>query len=175
MKTTLFRIVLLGLTWAALQGSFGGGVLFAGLAFGAGVLYVVRPLFPWSGGRSRGLIGDLRVLLVRTWWSFVLALVFIRELVTSALQVAVYTVQPRLGIRPGIVAYPLDVQTDREITMLANLISLTPGTLSLDVAPDRSHLYIHSISVHTDDGTDVVQDIKRSLEAYVRRALGPRG
>jgi len=171
---TLLRLVLLMLMWAALQGSVDGGVLFTGLALAAGVLYVVRPLFPWEASGSRHVLRELRVLLSRTGWSLVLALVFIRELVASALQVASLTLQPTFRMRPGIVAYPLEVQTDREITVLANLISLTPGTLSLDVAPNRSHLFIHAISIETEDGTDVVQNIKGSLEEYVRRALGPR-
>jgi multicomponent Na+:H+ antiporter subunit E len=67
------------------------------------------------------------------------------------------------------------VQTDREITVLANMISLTPGTLSLDVAPDRSAIYIHAIMVSTPGGQDVIDGIKSSLEKHVGRALGPDG
>jgi multicomponent Na+:H+ antiporter subunit E len=58
--------------------------------------------------------------------------------------------------------------------MLANLISLTPGTLSLDVSPDCHCLYVHAISVETEDGAEVIDDIKGSLEKHVARALGPR-
>jgi multicomponent Na+:H+ antiporter subunit E len=58
--------------------------------------------------------------------------------------------------------------------MLANLISLTPGTLSLDVSPDKRCLYVHAMSVETDDGTEVIDGIKTSLEKHVSRALGPK-
>jgi len=92
----------------------------------------------------------------------------------SALQVARYTIQPTLQIRPAIIEYPLDVRSAREITVLANMISLTPGTLSMDVSPDCECLYIHAITVSTEDGSEVITDIKGSLEKHVARALGPR-
>lgn len=174
MVSTLVRLLLLVLLWAALQGSFAGGTLFLGLVFAGGVIFLTQPLFTEDESSDRGAVRSLVVLLKRIGWTGVLVLVFLRELTVSALRVARYTVQPELRIHPGIVAYPLDVQTDREITVLANLISLTPGTLSLDVSPDRAQLYIHAISVEEDDGADVVRDIKGSLEEYVSRALGPR-
>lgn len=175
MLVTILQIVLLTLVWAALQGSFSVGNLLLGTVLAGVVLRLSRPVlrgekeFEAQSARRRP-----RPFL-RAWRVFVLLLVFLQELTQSALQVARYTLQPTLRIRPGVVAYPLDVQTGREITALANLISLTPGTLSLDVAPDRSHLYVHSISVETEDGREVIREIKTSLEKHVSRALGPRG
>jgi len=72
---------------------------------------------------------------------------------------------PKEQIRPGIVAIPLDIRTDAEITMLANLITLTPGTLSLDVADDRSCLYVHSIDV--GDPEQFRREIKDGFERLV--------
>jgi multicomponent Na+:H+ antiporter subunit E len=95
-------------------------------------------------------------------------------MVMSAVQVARSTVQPTLQIRPAIIEYPLDVESAREITVLANMISLTPGTLSMDVSPDRKVLYVHAITVSTDDGSEVIAEIKGSLEKHVKRALGSR-
>jgi multicomponent Na+:H+ antiporter subunit E len=65
-------------------------------------------------------------------------------------------------MRPGVVAVPLDARTDAEITLLANLITLTPGTLSLDVSADRSFLYVHAMYV--DDVNDVKRQIKDGFE-----------
>jgi multicomponent Na+:H+ antiporter subunit E len=103
----------------------------------------------------------------------VLLLVFLREVVESAVQVAGFVLQPSLSIKPAVIEYPLNVQTDREITTLANMISLTPGTLSMDVSPDRSAIYVHAISVSSRDGQEVIDEIKGSLEKHVSRALGP--
>jgi multicomponent Na+:H+ antiporter subunit E len=72
---------------------------------------------------------------------------------------------PKEQIRPGIVAIPLDIRTDAEITMLANLITLTPGTLSLDVADDRSCLYVHTIDV--GDPEQFRREIKDGFERLV--------
>ena len=79
-------------------------------------------------------------------WLSLIAL-FGKELILSALKVAWLAVQPRINIRPAIVAYPLTVTTDAQITLLANMITLTPGTLSVDVSEDQRTLYIHAIDV----------------------------
>jgi multicomponent Na+:H+ antiporter subunit E len=79
-------------------------------------------------------------------WLALLGL-FVRELVLSALRVAWLVVQPKPRLHPGIIAYPLTVTTDAQITLLANMITLTPGTLSIDVSDDRRTLYIHAIDV----------------------------
>lgn len=174
MVATFIRIALLALIWVALQGSFSVGNVLLGVLFGAAIIRISRPLFeaddPTEAHRFREGIRPV----ARLWRVLVLVVVFLRELVISALQVARYTIQPTLDIRPAIIEYPLDVQTGREITVLANLISLTPGTLSLDVSPDCNYLYVHAISVETEDGSEVISDIKGSLEKHVGRALGAR-
>jgi multicomponent Na+:H+ antiporter subunit E len=83
------------------------------------------------------------------WLSLIL--LFVKELLLSALRVAWLAVQPRIAIRPAIVAYPLTVATDAQITLLANLITLTPGTLSVDVSDDRKWLYIHAIDIESKE------------------------
>ena len=87
---------------------------------------------------------------------------FLWQLILSNLRVAYDVITPRLYMRPGIVAVPLDAQTDEEITLLANLITLTPGTLSLGVSEDRRTLYVHAMFV---DSPDRVRDsIKNGFE-----------
>jgi len=174
MFATFVRVLLLALIWAALQGTFALLTVLTGGVFAGGVLAITQPLFKEADGPARGPGRAVQVFVVRTGWTLVLVLVFLRELVVSGGEVASYTVQPTLTVKPGVVAYPLDVETDREITVLANLISLTPGTLSLDVSQDREHLYIHAMSVEGEKGRTVIRDIKGSLEEYVSRALGPR-
>lgn len=169
MIATFVRVVLLTLVWAALQGSFGPGTLVVGALFSWAILHLTRPLFNTEEENVVAGKGPVR----RLWRSLVLIVVFLREVVLSALEVAGYVLQPSLNIRPAIIEYPLNVQTDREITMLANMISLTPGTLSMDVAADRSAIYVHAISVTSEDGQEVIDDIKGSLEKHVHRALGP--
>ena len=72
-------------------------------------------------------------------------------------------------MRPGVIGIPLDAKTDLEITMLANVISLTPGTLSLDVSPDRKTLYIHAMYVVDPD--ELRREIKDGLERRLMELL----
>jgi multicomponent Na+:H+ antiporter subunit E len=80
-----------------------------------------------------------------------LTLLFVKELVLSALRVAWLVVQPGLSIRPAIIAYPLTVTSDAQITLLANLITLTPGTLSVDVSADKKTLFVHAIDMDSKE------------------------
>ncbi len=71
----------------------------------------------------------------------------ILEIIMANLKVALAVISPIRYLKPGIIGVPLSCKNDIEITLLANLISLTPGTLTLDVSPDRKYLYIHTICI----------------------------
>src|SRR5690606_25257724 len=92
-----------------------------------------------------------------------LALLFVQELILSALRVAALVLRPRLDLRPALIAFPLTATRDVEITLLANLITLTPGTLSVDVSADRRYLMIHAIDVA--DREALVRSIREGFEA----------
>jgi multicomponent Na+:H+ antiporter subunit E len=94
---------------------------------------------------------------------------YAREIFLSNLRVAHDTLTPAHLSRPGILAVPLRVRTDLEILLLANLISFTPGTLSLDVSSDRRVLYVHVMFL--DDPERTRRDITDQLEGRVLRLL----
>lgn len=94
---------------------------------------------------------------------------YLKELVFANLRVAHDALTPTHHMRPGIVAIPLDARTDLEILLLANLISMTPGSLSIDVATDRSVLYVHALYV--DDPDAFRSEIKATLERRVLELL----
>ena len=98
-----------------------------------------------------------------------LLLLFLRELIVSALKVAWLVVQPRLNIRPAIIAYPLTVTTDLQIALLANMITLTPGTLSVDVSADRKTLYVHAIDMESKE--DLIGSIAAGFERKILEVL----
>ncbi|MEM6679989.1 MAG: Na+/H+ antiporter subunit E [Pseudomonadota bacterium] len=98
-----------------------------------------------------------------------LVIYFMYELLRSAWRVFYTVMTPGLDISPAFHALPLDAQSDMAITLTGNLITLTPGTLTVDVTPDRKFLLIHSM--YTDDGPEAVNaDIKAGLEKVVMRA-----
>jgi len=174
MVATLVRVLILTIFWAALQGSFAPADLLLGVILGTAVVLFARPLYDANDPSEQTKVSSALRPVQRFGRFLVLVLVFFRELITSSIRVARYTLQPKLNIRSGIVAYPLGVSTDREITALANLITLTPGTMSMHVSDDRSTLYIHTMSVASESGEEVIEDIQTSLELHVRRALGPK-
>jgi multicomponent Na+:H+ antiporter subunit E len=98
-----------------------------------------------------------------------LALLFLRELLVSAVRVAMLALRPRVKLNPAIVSYPLSVSTDAEITILANLITLTPGTLSVDVSEDRKTLLIHCIDVR--DAETAIDEISGGFETKILEAF----
>jgi len=92
------------------------------------------------------------------------------ELVKANLQVAYEVITPNLNMTPGIVAVPLDISSDFQITMLANLITLTPGTLSLDVSEDKKVLYVHSMYIK--DREEFIKGIKTGFEKRIIEISG---
>jgi multicomponent Na+:H+ antiporter subunit E len=151
--TSFLRNILLAILWVALTGHLSA----ANLALGFGLGALVELFLHHERGSPGYLIKLTRVLR--------LALYFLWELLLSNLRVALDVATPRYAMRPGIVAVPLDARTDAEITLLSNLISLTPGTLSLHVSESRTTLYVHSMYIR--DAETTRRQIKRGLERRV--------
>lgn len=87
---------------------------------------------------------------------------FLYELILANLEVAFDIITPKHRMNPSIIAYPLNAKTEMEITFLANLITLTPGSLCLDVSSDKKVLYIHSMYV--SDPEQYKEKLKNGLE-----------
>lgn len=92
---------------------------------------------------------------------------FLKELFFASLKVAYDIITPDFLLKPGVIAYPLLARTDLEITLLANMISLTPGTLSMAVSEDRKTLYVHSLYILKDDKEGVIATIKKGFERRI--------
>jgi multicomponent Na+:H+ antiporter subunit E len=154
----LFMLNLfLALGFSAVRGQF----TLTGLATGFGVgylaLWISKPLYP----RATYFVRVPRVLHLVGY--------FIYELIISNFKVMWEVITPRHSSRPGIIGIELSAQTDLEIILVANMISLTPGTLSLDLSPDRRTLYVHFMFL--DDPEAARRDIKDGLERRVLEAL----
>jgi multicomponent Na+:H+ antiporter subunit E len=150
MIALIWNIALM-LIWVALTGSFTGPNLLLGFVLGYLILGLAlrdKPEFAKYVGKVPKFIGFIGY--------------FFWELLMSNLKVAYDVLTPTHHMCPGVIAVPLDAETDGEITIVANLISLTPGTLSLDVSTDRKVLYIHVMYLVDRDA--VLRSIK-SLEA----------
>ncbi len=153
MIVFLVNLLLAGL-WVASTGVFTYGNALLGFAVGFFVLWWLRPLL----GKTTTYFRKLPLAL---WFG----LLFLWEMLKSNVLVARDVLVPWARRKPGIVAVPLDARTDLEITALANLLTLTPGSLCVDVSSDRSTLYVHSMFV--GDPERVRRHIKQRFEAWI--------
>ena len=85
---------------------------------------------------------------VRAYRIFHFYFFFIMQVIIANLKIAYDIVTPKHLMCPGVIAVPLDTQSDFEVIMITNIITMTPGTLSLDVSMDRRVLYIHAMYIH---------------------------
>jgi multicomponent Na+:H+ antiporter subunit E len=146
--------LMLAIIWAAITGSASIHNLVFGFLLSTAALWIVRGEINATGYLPR--LGRIFSLLI----------LFLKELGLSAWKVAVMVLSPKMDLKPGIFAFPLTVDRDFEITLLANLITLTPGTLSVDVSKDRKILYVHAI-----DCSDIEQTKRDIANGFERKIL----
>lgn len=157
--TFVLSALILAIMWAAITDSFTMLNFLFGLSIAVAALYVMR--YRIAGPRIFRRLGRMASL----------AALFFYELVLSAFRVAALVMRPNLYayLKPGIVAFPLKVETDIEIALLANLITLTPGTLSVDVSDDRKVLFVHALAVPERD--QLISDIAEGFEAKIHEVF----
>ncbi len=149
MKPLMINICL-AFVWAAMMGKMDFGNLFVGFVLGYIILLFQQEMVGESSYYKK----------VNQFLAF--TVYFLKEMIVASVRVAHDTITWKTYARPGIIALPLDARSDFEITLLSVTISLTPGTLSLEVSEDRSTLYIHAMFV--DDPDDLRREIKQGLE-----------
>lgn len=142
--------IALALIWGAFTGVFDPGNLLLGFVLAYGALLLARPALPPSAYFNK----------VQQACGFVVF--FAKEVILANLRVAADVVTPTHYMRPRVLAVPLNAESDMEITVLANLISLTPGTLSLDISSDRRVLFVHAM--YAADADRVRREIKAGME-----------
>ncbi len=92
---------------------------------------------------------------------------YLKELVLSSLYVAWDIITPKDLFTPGIVEVPLDLKTDTAIIAFANLVSMTPGSLTMDLSPDKKKLYVHAM--YLTDKQEFIDKMKNELEERIRK------
>jgi multicomponent Na+:H+ antiporter subunit E len=150
--------LLVAVIWSALWGSFTLFQLTAGFVLGFLVLWLLQPLFGVPDG-----------YFLRAYRVVRLIVFFIYDLAVSSIRVAYDVLTPTDHSNPKILEMPLDVESDIEILLVTNLISLTPGTLSLDVTPDRKTLIVHAM--FADDPDAVIASLKNGMERMVKEVF----
>lgn len=144
----------IAIVWMFLNTSFTAQTFMIGYLIGLLTIFIMRRYF------------KEKFYLSRVWAVVKLGLIFIKELTLSNIAVLRIVLQPKMDIEPSIFAFPTDLQHNWEITLLSNLITLTPGTLVVHVSDDQRILYIHAIDV--DDVTEEIESIKNTFEKAIK-------
>lgn len=159
MQITL-AVILLSIIWLIFTGDFS----LTNFIFGNLVGYLIMLMLSTAMGRTSYFKTIPKILS--------LVVFFFIELVRANLKVAyeIITVHKH-SMEPGIIKVPLDIHTDFQITLFANLITLTPGTLSMGVSFDKKYLYIHSM-YYVKDRDKFIRNIKNGFEKKIIEAFG---
>ncbi|MDN8589384.1 Na+/H+ antiporter subunit E [Paenibacillus sp. 11B] len=151
-----FQIVLnliIAFVWMFLNNAWNGVGFLTGYLLGLLLIGSMRRFFPQ------------RFYIVRVWAIIKLIALLFKELVRASIEVIRQIVKPKLDIRPGIFTYQTQLSSDWEVTLLCLLISLTPGTLPLEISGNQRKLYIHALDIK--DQQKMSDDIKNTFEKAI--------
>ncbi|MCS3902924.1 multicomponent Na+:H+ antiporter subunit E [Methylohalomonas lacus] len=146
--------IMLALAWVSLTGNFSGSGMLTGFAFG----YLMLAFVTRMSGETRSYTRKIPQVVGFT-------LFYIWEIIRSNVRVAYEVLTPTHYMKPGVIGLPLDSDSDAVISLLANLITMTPGTLSLDVSNDRRMLFIHAMYIDDEEA------LRRDLKDLERRVI----
>jgi len=149
--------VFLALAWVALTGGLSVENFFAGFVVGYAVIWLARDAVGAQGYVTK-VPGVIRF-----------GVYFLGLFARASVRITVEILTPRDTMRPAIIAVPLDAKTDTEILILSSLITLTPGSLTLDVSSDRRYLYVHEM--YATDPEQMRAELKDGLERRLLEVL----
>jgi multicomponent Na+:H+ antiporter subunit E len=159
--STVVLVAWLTVVWVGLWGSVTAANVLGGVAVSVVLVLLLRP----SPAGAPAVVSPLALL------RFVLR--FCADLVLSSVQVVRLALRPRLELRQGIVAVHVPGASDTLLTVLADAISLTPGTLTVDVDASTATLYVHALDV--GPGPDGVRQLRDGLHDQARAAVRALG
>jgi multicomponent K+:H+ antiporter subunit E len=146
--------VFLWLLWLLLANDISGGHIVLGAILAWAIPYATQSFWPDSMSLHKPAVA-LRF-----------GLTVLKDIVLANWVVARLILSPAHKLQPAFMVFPLEVEDDFTITMLASTISLTPGTVSADLSIDRRHLLIHSL--HVEDTEAAIAQIKQRYEAPLK-------
>lgn len=157
--TALVWNILLALAWTMMTGAFTFENLTLGMVIGFIAFSATRrmpgvPSYSRRSLRALGLAGYLG-----------------RELVLANVRVAIDVVRPHGALTPAVLDVPLDARTDAEITLLAALITLTPGSTAIGISRDRRTMFVHMTNLGRADAELARQQVKQGFERRVLEVM----
>jgi len=153
MTNQILLNLIVALAWMLLHNRWDAMTFSVGYLVGMLFIYLLRRFF------NRPFYGRKLGATVKLLWLFII------ELVKSTFVVIGQVTRPQLNVRPGIFRVTTALRTDWEITVLSNLITLTPGSVVMEVDRDQGILYIHGMD--TDTFREGVLASKRIFERAI--------
>jgi multicomponent Na+:H+ antiporter subunit E len=153
-------VVWVMITWPFVDGRIDLQVVVAGMV----ASFIVAILFHEMLPKEHHLF----ISPVRVFWFLVYVPVFSYYMVKANFDVLYRVLHPQMPIKPGIVKIKTNLKTDSAITALANSITLTPGTLTVDLTDD-GYLYVHWINVKSDDVEQATKEIAGTFEWFIKK------
>ncbi|WP_373496746.1 Na+/H+ antiporter subunit E [Aquiflexum sp.] len=150
-KSLFLSNILLATVWLFATGKLTEENFVFGFLISFGILWVIT-YHRKDSNKYFTVLPRLIVFILFVFWKIILA----------NLQTVKESLYSKSRLSPAIIKFPLDAESDLEITFLANLICLTPGTMVLDVSDDKKVMYIHVI--HCNDKAAFIQGIKGDFE-----------
>ncbi|PKG23635.1 Na+/H+ antiporter subunit E [Niallia nealsonii] len=153
MAFQLLLNVFLAFVWMFLKGSTEADTFIIGYIIGLLLIFLTRRFFTGRFYLYR-IVSILKLLFI-----------FIKELILANYAVFKSIIRPNAKLTPGIFAMKTVLTADWQITILSNLITLTPGTLVVDISEDNSTLYIHAMDISNKEAT--IEAIQNSFEKAI--------
>ncbi|MEC1695606.1 Na+/H+ antiporter subunit E [Schinkia azotoformans] len=151
--------LFIGVLWMFLQDNWGLLTFFSGYLFGLLVLFILRKYFP------------AKFYPITLFAIMQLVVLFFYELFISSITVVRQVIRPRINVTPGIFTLKTELEGDLEVILLALLLTLTPGSVVVEVSPDNKKFYIHAMDI--PESSDAVIRSTTRFEAAIKKVTRP--
>lgn len=154
MASQILLNIAMAMVWEFLFPAWTLSAFLAGYAIGAVILTFVF------------LRNKKNFYLYRIYKAFVLLLIFFREILLSGVNVFRYAFMPLSRLHPGVVKMEVDFEHEMELVLISNMITLTPGTMTLEISPDNKTIYIHALDC--SDPEALIAQIRQTFENRIK-------
>lgn len=151
--------LLIGFLWMFLQDDWSFLTFFTGYIFGLLVIFIFCRFL------------TTKFYLFTLYAVIRLFFLLVHEVFTSSIMIIREIVKPKIDIKPGIVATKTDLESDFEVTLLAMLITFTPGSTVMEISPDKKVLYFHTMDI--PEIRDAVLQSQAKFEKAIKRVTRP--
>ncbi|NLP41792.1 MAG: Na+/H+ antiporter subunit E [Veillonellaceae bacterium] len=147
--------LFIGFLWMFFQDNWSGLTFISGYLFGIFVLFILRRFLS-----SKFYLFTLKDVMK-------LFFIFIHELFASSIVVIQRIIRPKINIKPGIFSVETSLKGDVEVTLLALLLTLTPGSVVMEISSDNKVMYIHAMDI--PEMSDSVLRSKGKFEEAIKK------